>query len=69
MTPHSPSPVVHLELHTHDRDRARAFVSRLLGWREDRIDTPAGSYHALELGPGVGGGIVERGTDQPLWLP
>jgi predicted enzyme related to lactoylglutathione lyase len=33
------------------------------------IQTRAGSYLALELGDGFGGGIVECGTGRPLWVP
>jgi predicted enzyme related to lactoylglutathione lyase len=61
--------VVHLELHTSDPSSASAFYSQLLHWREQRIDTGSGSYHALELGSGLGGGIVECGTRSPAWLP
>jgi predicted enzyme related to lactoylglutathione lyase len=43
--------VVHLELHTRDRSSASAFYSRLLDWREERLDTAAGVYHALKLQP------------------
>ena len=64
------NPVVHLELHTGDLPRASAFYSRLLRWRPLQIDAGCGgSYLALELGGGFGGGIVECGTRQPLWLP
>jgi predicted enzyme related to lactoylglutathione lyase len=62
-------PVVHLELHTGDRSQASEFYSRLLRWRPERIDADCGSYLALELGLGFGGGIVECGTERPLWLP
>jgi predicted enzyme related to lactoylglutathione lyase len=65
----SPRPVVHLELHTGDRARASAFYASLLGWRRQLIQAGRGSYLALELGGGVGGGIVECGTVRPLWLP
>ena len=33
------------------------------------IEAGSGSYLALELGGGFGGGIVECGTARPLWLP
>jgi predicted enzyme related to lactoylglutathione lyase len=62
-------PVVHLELHTGSRERARAFYAELFGWKEERIDTGRRSYLALELGRGLGGGIVECATDRALWLP
>jgi predicted enzyme related to lactoylglutathione lyase len=63
------NPVVHLELHTGDLPQARAFYSELLRWRPEQIDTASGSYLALELGAGVGGGIVQCGTSRPVWLP
>ena len=65
-------PVVHLELHTGDLDRARAFYADLCGWRPERVTAPgaAGSYLALDMGSRrFGGGIVECATAQPVWLP
>ncbi len=64
-----PRPVVHLELHTGDQARARAFYANLLCWRPQLIGAGAGCYLALELGGDLGGGIVECGTARPLWLP
>ncbi|HEY8236621.1 MAG TPA: hypothetical protein VIF85_08285 [Gaiellaceae bacterium] len=64
-----PRPVVHLELHTSDQERALVFYSRLLRWRPELIRAASGSYLALELGGPLGGGIVECGTGRPLWLP
>jgi predicted enzyme related to lactoylglutathione lyase len=61
--------VVHLELHTPNLGRACAFYSELLGWRPDRVQTRGASYHALDLGAGFGGGVVECGTKRALWLP
>jgi predicted enzyme related to lactoylglutathione lyase len=61
--------VVHLELHTPDRAGASVFYSTLFGWQPVLIDAQCGSYLALELGRGLGGGIVECGTPRPLWLP
>src|SRR5436190_20882185 len=68
MRPQPPKPFVHLELHTGDPGRARAFYERLCGWRAERIETGNGDYLALELG-GFGGGIVECATERPVWLP
>jgi predicted enzyme related to lactoylglutathione lyase len=65
----SPRLVVHLELHTADQARASAFYANLLGWRRQLIQAGRGSYLALDLGGGFGGGIVECGTVRPLWLP
>jgi predicted enzyme related to lactoylglutathione lyase len=61
--------VVHLELHTGDLQRARAFYSQVCDWRQERIDVRHSSYLALELARGFGGGIVECDTDRSLWLP
>src|SRR4029434_4996959 len=94
MTSTSPSPLAHLELHTHDRAGASSFYRELLGWlpehveaagREDpplppvyrelrvwlpeHVEAAGREYLALDLGNGLGGGIVECGTERPLWLP
>jgi predicted enzyme related to lactoylglutathione lyase len=61
--------VVHLELHTRDRAAACAYYQRLLRWRPKLIDARCGSYLALELGGGLGGGVVVCGTRRALWLP
>ena len=66
---HQMKPVVHLELHTGDLQGARAFYAELFGWKQERIEAGQRSYLALELGRGLGGGIVECATDRALWLP
>jgi predicted enzyme related to lactoylglutathione lyase len=63
------NPVVHLELHTGDLGRACEFYARACGWRPERIAAAGGSYLALEMGNGLGGGVVECETRRPLWLP
>ena len=63
------NPVVHLELHTGNLPRACAFYEQLCSWRPEQVDAGCGSYLALEMGDGVGGGIVECQTERPLWLP
>jgi predicted enzyme related to lactoylglutathione lyase len=63
------SPVVHLELHTGDLDAACEFYAGLCGWRPERINAGGGSYTALEMGDGPGGGVVECGAGRSLWLP
>jgi uncharacterized protein len=62
------APVVHLELHTDDGERAESLYAQLCGWRTERISAGSDSYLALELGA-FGGGIVECQTARPLWLP
>ena len=64
-----PNPVIHLELHTGDLARARAFYAGLCGWRPERIEAGGCAYEALDMGCGPGGGIVECPVDRPLWLP
>jgi predicted enzyme related to lactoylglutathione lyase len=61
--------VVHLELHTPNLARACAFYSRLLGWEPQSVRVAGGSYQSLDLGTGLGGGVVECGTERALWLP
>jgi len=65
----SGSPVIHLELHTGDLAGAVAFYAALCGWAREPIQTSWGSYLALELGPSLGGGVVQCQTERPLWLP
>ena len=67
--PSSHANVVHLELHTGDLPGARALYEELCGWRPERIEAPCGSYLAVDLGGGVGGGMVECPVARPLWLP
>jgi predicted enzyme related to lactoylglutathione lyase len=62
-------PVVHLELHTADLLRAQELYAELCGWPAQRIEGSGGAYLALELGRGLGGGMVECSTERPLWLP
>jgi predicted enzyme related to lactoylglutathione lyase len=63
-----PRPIVHLELHTPNQAAASTFYARLLSWRPELIKARSGSYLALEVGGGLGGGIVECGTRRPVWL-
>jgi uncharacterized protein len=63
------NPVVHLELHTSNLGRACEFYTRVCGWRTERVELGGSSYLALDLGNGLGGGVVECDTPRPLWLP
>jgi predicted enzyme related to lactoylglutathione lyase len=65
----SASPVVHLELHTGDLQRACRFYASLFGWRAETVELPSGSYEALGMGNGLDGGVVECATPRALWLP
>jgi uncharacterized protein len=63
------APVVHLELHTGNLHEARELYTELFGWRAERIRAGPGSYLALDLGRGFGGGIVECDARRSMWLP
>lgn len=65
----SPSPVVHLELHTGNLARACDLYSRLCGWRVEQVEAGPRSYPVFAWGGGFDGGIVECETRRPLWLP
>ena len=69
MNARAANPVIHLELHTGDLRGAVEFYTRLFGWRPQRIHAGSGSYLALGMGNGLGGGVVECESEHPLWLP
>jgi predicted enzyme related to lactoylglutathione lyase len=69
MTPASPSPVVHLELHTANLARACGFYTSQCAWRVERVGAGSGTYHALDWGGGLTAGVVECGTERAAWLP
>ena len=69
MMPPPSRPVVHLELHTGDQAGAGEFYAALCGWPRERVEDRCGSYLALGLGGGLGGGIVECATRRAVWLP
>ena len=69
MKPAASRPVVHLELHTHDVRDALSFYAALCGWKSERVPTAAGAYVALEMGSGIGGGVVECPVRNGSWLP
>ena len=64
-----PCPVVHLELHTPDLPAARDFYVRMFDWQAERLETQQGRYVALDLGGAISGGVVQCGTERPLWVP
>jgi predicted enzyme related to lactoylglutathione lyase len=69
MRPVPNTPVVHLELHTGDISGARDFYDALCDWRSEQIEGGGKSYLSLELGGGLGGGIVQCQASRPIWLP
>ena len=69
MTPGPSKPVVHLELHTGNLAGACSFYAQLCGWRPELVEASGKSYLSLQMGNGLGGGVVECATEKPLWLP
>jgi predicted enzyme related to lactoylglutathione lyase len=69
MSPRPGNPVIHLELHTGDLPGSVAFYAGLCGWRPKRIHCRSGSYLSMEMGDGVGGGVVDCETERSLWVP
>jgi predicted enzyme related to lactoylglutathione lyase len=65
----SPSPVVHLELHTANMARACSFYSRVCGWSLQPIEVAGRSYQAFDWGGELDGGIVECGASRAVWVP
>jgi predicted enzyme related to lactoylglutathione lyase len=65
------NPFVHVELHTGDLGKAKAFYSKLFGWKLEDMPMPGGgSYTMIGVGEGTGGGMMTSpmpGTP-PQWL-
>jgi len=61
------NPFVHVELHTNDPAKAKAFYSKLFGWKLQDMPMPGGgTYTMIEVGEGTGGGMM---TAQPAGSP
>ena len=66
------NPFVHVELHTGDPAKAKAFYSKLFGWKlKDMPMGPGMTYTMLDSGKPPGGGMQQKPMpDAPtLWLP
>lgn len=62
------NPFVHVELHTGDLARAKAFYSQLFGWELQDLPMPGGSYTMINVGEGTGGGMMSDPDVPPHWL-
>jgi predicted enzyme related to lactoylglutathione lyase len=61
------NPFVHVELHTNDLAKAKAFYTKLFGWKLQDMPMPGGgTYTMLDVGEGTGGGMM---TAQPTGSP
>jgi uncharacterized protein len=65
----SPSPVVHLELHTGNLARACSFYSRACGWCLEQVEVGERSYQPFDWGGGLEGGVVECEASRAVWIP
>ena len=54
------NPFVHIELHTGDLAKAKAFYSQLFDWKLEDIATPEDGipYTMINVGEGTGGGMM-----------
>ena len=64
------NPFVHVELHTNDLARAKAFYSQLFDWKLQDVPMPGGSYTMIEVGTGTGGGMMVNQAPgvPPHWM-
>ncbi|MDP1924343.1 MAG: VOC family protein [Thiobacillus sp.] len=65
------NPFVHVELHTGDLAKAKAFYSTLFDWKLQDLLMPDGSaYTMIDVGDGVGGGMMGMPAADvpPHWL-
>jgi predicted enzyme related to lactoylglutathione lyase len=62
---------VHIELHTGDLAKAKAFYSTLFDWKlQDLLMPDGGSYTMINVGEGTGGGMMSTPASDvpPHWL-
>ncbi len=69
MPPLRLSPVVHLELHSPNREDASRLYAELCDWRPRSVGANGRRYTELSLGRELGGGIVECSAKRAIWLP
>lgn len=64
------NPFVHIELHTGDLAKAKAFYSGLLDWNLQDLPMPSGegSYTMIDVGEGTGGGMMSDPGVPPHWM-
>jgi len=63
------NPFVHVELHTKDLAKAKAFYGKLFGWKLEDMPMPGGgSYTMISVGEGTGGGMTTEANAPPHWL-
>lgn len=64
------NPFVHVELHTHDPEKAERFYKELFDWKFE--DVPDMNYTIIKVGEGTGGGMMKCPMPEnarPQWVP
>ena len=73
-----PNPFVHAELATTNVPKAKAFYGKLFKWKledlpfkDGKAPTPAGAYTMINVGDGVGGGMMQQCIPgaPSAWMP
>ena len=54
------NPFVHVELATTDVAKAKGFYGKLFDWKFDEMPMPEGTYTLINVGEGVGGGMMKH---------
>jgi hypothetical protein len=64
------NPFVHIELHTGDLAKAKAFYSQLFDWELQDLPMPGGggTYTMINVGEGTGGGMMSDPAVPPHWI-
>jgi len=66
------NPFVHVELHTRDLPKAKAFYAGLFGWDLQDMPMPGGgTYTMINVGEGTGGGMMAtegKGDAGSYWM-
>jgi predicted enzyme related to lactoylglutathione lyase len=63
------NPFVHVELHTKDIVKAKAFYGRLFGWQLQDAPMDGGmTYTLIGVGEGTGGGMMNDSDAPPHWM-
>jgi predicted enzyme related to lactoylglutathione lyase len=61
-----PGAIVHVEFHSTDPEREKAFYSKVFGWKFQ--DMPEMNYSLFEAPSGPGGGLQRHGEGGPMVL-
>jgi uncharacterized protein len=63
------NPFVHVELNTTDLPKAKEFYGKLFDWKLEDIPMGDSSYTMIQVGKGVGGGMMTHPMGGPsMWL-